>query len=227
MNNVKKIQLPSNGLVGETPAEVTIRGMKGREISTLYSSLTEAAIEEIIKEVTNPSLNPDDLCDEDKSVILHETRRLTFGDEVEQSLRCPICGKIHKYVISYDDLNFVLLDEDKMAEVLTTKGGKRITRRVPTKKDWTAIHRHKEKRNLPDTYAFLLLQISKINTIDNKKPSILEMVEYLENLPGKELLEIVEFLDNNFGLDTTYKVECNFCHTDFTGGIGINADLFH
>jgi hypothetical protein len=226
MNNLNKIILPSNGLIEGIPREVAVRGMKGVEISTVYSSLSEASIDNVIKNVTDPSLDPDTLCDEDKKAILHETRRLTFGDELNLTLKCPICGKIHNYTINYKDLEVTVADQDKLEETFTMFDGKVIKRGIPTKATWNVITRHKEKRNLPDTYAFLLLQVAHIDTVNGKKMSVAELIEYLENIPGKDLVKLTKFLDYKFGLDTTFKTECKSCHTEFTGGVGINADLF-
>ena len=66
----------------------------------------------------------------------------------------------------------------------------------------------------------------KIATVNGKKKSIGELVEYLENIPGNQLVKISRFLDRKFGLQTTFEAECEQCHGIFTGGIGINADLF-
>lgn len=225
MNNIDKKALPSNGLMPNVPNEVTIRGMKGREISTLFSSLTDASIDAIIKGVTEPSLDPDLMCDEDKAFVLHQTRVLTFGPEVQQTLRCPLCGHIHDYVFNYGDLEITYLDENHLEEELVV-GEQIIKRRIPDQKILDEVKRYKEKVNLQDSYAFILLQAAKIATINGKKKPVGELVEYLENLPGNELVKISRFLDKRFGLETTFKVECDKCHTAFTGGIGINADLF-
>lgn len=225
MNNIDKKLLPSNGLLKDVPKEITIRGMVGREISTLFSSLTDASIDNIIKNVTEPNLDPELLCDEDKKFILHQTRVLTFGNEVQQTLRCPICGHIHDYVFSYDEFEIKYLNENHLDEELIIED-KVIRRRIPVATTMEDIKRYKEKFNIPDSYAFILLQAAKINTIDGKKKTINELIEYLENLPGKELVKVSRFLDVKFGLETTVQVECVHCHTTFTGGVGINADLF-
>lgn len=226
MNNIDKVVLPSNGLLEDTPKEVKIRGMKGREISTIFSSLTEASIDAVLTEVTEPKVNPSLLTDEDKTFILHKTRELTFGDKVEQSLRCPICGHIDSYEISYGDLEFTLLEEDMLNEEIKMSDGKVITKKIPVKSDWDKIRRYKEKRNLPDDYSFILLQAIRIKTIDGSAKSLGEVITYLENLPGKDLIALHDRLAIKFGLDTSFKVNCKSCKTEFTGGIGINADLF-
>jgi len=225
MNNIDKKVLPSNGLLNDVPKEVIIRGMKGREISTLFSSLTDASIEQIIKDVTDPSLDPELLTDEDKAFILHTTRVLTFGNEIQQTLKCPFCGHIHTYIVEYSDFSVTLLPDDHLDEEFVL-GDKTLKRRVPTKEVLESAKLYKEKVNLPDSYAFILLQASKIATINGKKKSMAELVEYLENLPGNELVKVSEFLNVKSGIDTTFKVECTNCKTAFTGGIGINADMF-
>ena len=226
MNILDKVVLPSNGMMENVPKEVTIRDMKGRELSTLFSSLTDASIDNVISEVTDPSVDPDLLCDEDKKFILHKTRELTFGNTVDQTLRCPFCSKIHNYTIDYNDLSFDLLDEDKFNETIEMPDGNTITKKVPSKLDWDKIHRYKEKRNLPESYSYILLQVARINTINGKKKSLGEIIAYLENLPAKDLRNLTDKLELKFGLDTTFIAECKSCKTDFPGGIGINADLF-
>lgn len=225
MNNIDKKVLPSNGLLENVPKEVTIRGMKGREISTLFSSLTDASVEQIIKDVTDPSLDPNIISDEDKAFILHQTRILTFGTDIQQTLRCPFCGQVHDYIINYEDFAVTLLPHDHLEEAFVLDD-KTIKRRIPTKEVLESARVYKEKVNLSDSYAFILLQASKIGTINGKKKSMAELVEYLENLPGNQLVKISEFLNVKSGLNTEFEVECNHCHTAFTGGIGINADMF-
>ena len=225
MNNIDKKVLPSNGLIENVPKEVTIRGMKGREISTLFSSLTDASIEQIITDVTQPSLDVDLLPDEDKAFILHITRVLTFGNEIQQTLKCPFCGHVDDYVINYDDFSVTYLPDDYLEKELKLED-KIIKRRIPSKETMKAAKAYKDRVGLPDSYAFILLQAAKIGSINGKKKSFAELVEYLENLPGNMLVKISDFLNVKFGIETTFEVECTGCKTSFTGGIGINADMF-
>ena len=226
MNNIEKVVLPSNGLLEDTPKEVEIRGMKGIEISTLFSSLTDAAVDKIIRSVVTPTLNTDTMCDEDKKFILYKTRELTFGNEITQELTCPNCGNKHKYEVKHSDLETVYLDEDILNEPVELPDGTKITKRVATKEVWDKISRYKEKRDLPKEYAFILLFVSKIDKVNGEKLALGELIAYLENLEGRALVKLTEGLDFNFGLDTTFDVRCKTCDTKFVGGIGINADLF-
>lgn len=225
MQNIDKEVLPSNGLL-DAPKEVGIRAMTGREISTIYSSLNEESINQVIKSVTTPSLDPNDLCDQDKSFILHKTRTLTFGDEIHQTLKCPFCGHIHEYTINYSDFNTKYLTQEYLDEVVELSNGDKVSRRIATRKVWKEIDNHKTKRNLSDMYAYILLVSSRVGEINGERKSIGELVEYLENLPGNDLVKIDRGFGERFGLDTTYIQQCAKCKLDITGGVGINADMF-
>ena len=174
MNNKEKVTLPSNGYIDGVPKEVNIRGMKGREISTIFSSLTDSAIEDVIQSVTKEELNLDILPDEDKFFILHRTRVLTFGDTIQQKLRCPKCGKIHDYAVKYDDLEVTQLEENPEKDIEI--GGRTFTRRIPTKAVYDEINRFKEKIKATPDMVFTLGQIARIAKVDGKKISTQEMI---------------------------------------------------
>jgi hypothetical protein len=226
MNNIEKIVLPTNGLLDGVPREVTVRGMKGREISTLFSSLNETAIDAVIKDVTEPSVNVDILSDEDKRYILHKTRELTFGPEITQTLRCPGCGAVKDYSVNYNDLEFKLLEEDIINTPIKMPDEKEVWVKIPTKKDWVALDRYKEKRKLPETYAYILLFAVRIKKINDEVVSLGEAITYLEELPGKDMQYLTDKLSFRYGLLTDFETTCKVCGLNFTGGIGINADLF-
>lgn len=226
MNNIEKVVLPSNGLLEDVPQEVTIRGMKGIEISTLFSSLTDAAIDNIIRNVVEPDIDTDLLCDEDKKFILYKTRELTFGDTIKQKLVCPHCGKINTYEFKHGELEVDLLEEEALSEKITLEDGTTITKKIPTKKDWKKVYRYKEKRDLPEDYSFILLFAARIDKVNGKRLALGELIAYLENIQGAELLKITESLGYEFGLQTNFMISCLSCGERFLGGISINADLF-
>ncbi len=225
MINVEKVLLPSRGLLG-TLEEVTVRAMKGMEISTIYSSLNPESIDQVLVAVTEPAIDPKKTPEEDKFFILHKTRTLTFGNEIDQTLRCPVCKHVETYVINYDDFEVVTLEEDQIHKTIKLEDGTEIETRIATSSVWTNIDSYKEKRNLPATYAFIFLIASGIGKINGEKKSIGELVEYLENLMGSDLMEISKNVGVKFGLDVSFTVPCSKCKTEIPGGIGINADMF-
>lgn len=231
MLNKDKYILPSNGFL-DYPREVVIRAMTGRELSMAYSILNETSIDEIVYNVIEPKIEVSQLCDEDKSFILHSTRVLTFGHNVDQVLRCPFCGEVHPYTIDYKELETIYLEsEEQTSGSLILPNGDEIKKQVPTSARFNEISSYKTKYNVPSYDAFLLLQVAKVEYIKEKETgrrikSIAELMDYLANIPGSDFMDATDFLDVSFGLKTTFETECKGCSMTLTGGIGITADLF-
>ncbi len=224
MDNIKSVQLPSNGLL-DVQSEISVRGLRGMELSTLFSSLDEAAVNDVISRITTPSLNGDSICDEDKAYILHIARQLTYGQIVTQQMVCPVCGKIHDYDINYDDFELKKLEQEDVEGAFGI-GNYTFAKQVPTNETRAPLMRYKEKANLHPSYNYLILVATRIKTVNGKRESPHELITILENMPAQNLSKLVDWLDVKFGLDTTFKVECKSCHTPFAGGLGISADLF-
>jgi len=229
MLNINKYKLPSNGLLGYQD-EVSIRSMTGRELSTAYSSLSDASIEEIIKGVIEPKIDLRIMADEDKLFILHTTRVLTFGKELRQVLRCPICGEIHDYEVNYDDFKIDYLDIKEESSILKLKDTDiEVKRKIPVAEDYLEAKYFQEKYSIPERDSFLILQALKVEYIkDDKKHyrTMREKVDYLGDLQGSLFMDIVEFVNVRFGLNTNFNVECKSCSNVIQGGVGISADFF-
>lgn len=232
MVNVKEYILPSNGHLGYAK-KVNIRSMKGGELSTAMSSLTAASMDRIIEAVMQPLISADMLSDEDKFFILHMARVQTFGDILSQAIRCPFCGEIHTYDVNYNDFKVKYLDNEDEAsgEKNIEFGTNKLTvkKRIPTAEDFADIKLYQEKHKPNADFAFILYMIAKIKYIilnDKKYTTISELMNLLVDLDGLAFLEIDEFVKTEFGLDTTFIVDCKTCKIAVTGGVGINADLF-
>lgn len=227
--NIQKYTLPSNGMLGYKK-DITIRAMKGRELATAYSSLSEASLDAIITAIIEPKISVDLLCDEDKVFILHMARIQTFGDTIKQTLRCPFCGAIHEYEVSYED--FEVRKLESMEEVegeYTLPNGDVIKKRIPTAEIFEDlnIYRDKNKLELVDNYLLnIVARVDNIKTDERKLTTTTELINYLSDLDGRDFVKVADFLVTTFGLDTTYTVECNNCQTALSGGLGITADLF-
>lgn len=227
--NVQKYVLPSNGLLGYRK-DVNIRAMQGREIATAYTSLSEASMEAIITAVIEPKIDIDLLTDEDKIFILHMTRIQTFGDTLTQTIRCPFCGNIHTYELSYSDFTVDRLENaEQVSGQLVLENNDVVTKQIPTTEIFAELNLYKEKHNLPivDTYLLnMIARIKRIKTDTEVYTTTSELLHYLENAPGNIFTDIDDFIQTKFGLDPVYTVECNQCNTTLTGGLGITADLF-
>lgn len=231
MRNIKKVALPSNGLLKNVPEEITVRDMTGGEISILYSNFNDEAVEQVVKNViVDKEIELDDLTEQDKHLILHQTRVLTFGNILTQSLKCPYCGLIHEYEINYDNFEITLLEKDYV-ENNEKQFGKdelehKYTRKVPTVGDLKAIKLFKDKFNITHQDDYILGVMLFIDKIDDKKLSQLDLLNHLKDMPGNDLVQLVKWVEIKYGLDTSYTVECESCHNTFPGGLGITPNLF-
>lgn len=227
--NVEKTILPTNGLVGYE-REVTISAMKGRHLSAMLSSLDEGSIDSVIEDIIEPKIDINELTDEDKTFILHKSRVLTFGNLIKQTLKCPICGDVHEYEIHYDNFEITYLTEEdtqKTVEVEFDKKKYEITNQIPTGATWEEIEQYKRRFNPENSMAYILMQAALINTVNGKRWSMSEKVNFLADiLPAKYLIELAKAFELNYGFNPTYVVECPNSGTAFTGGLAITADLF-
>lgn len=227
--NIEKVVLPTNGLVGYE-REIRINAMKGRHLSTILSSLDEGAVDKVIEDIIEPKISIDLLTDEDKTFILHKARALTFGNTVTQTLKCPICGDIHKFDLDYEVFEVTNLEEEDVnREFIIEFENKeyRFTNKVPTGNTWNEIEQYKRRFNPDPTLSYILLQVAYIDTINGKKMSVNEKVNLLADvLPANEVIKLAKAFELQYGFDPTYVVECPNSGTAFTGGLAITADLF-
>lgn len=227
--NIEKVVLPTNGLV-KYPREVYISAMRGRHLSTILSSLDDGAVDKVIEDIIEPKISITELTDEDKTFILHKARTLTFGNEIKQTLKCPVCGDIHEYTLNYEDFDTIYLrEEDVGKELIINVGGKEyaIINKIPTGETWEEVEQYKRRYKPVPTLAYILIQAAHISTINGRGWTMAEKVNFLaDELPANLLVEVAQFLDVKYGFDPTYLVECHNTGTAFTGGLAITADLF-
>ena len=223
---IDKLKLPSNGLLG-VPKEINVKALTGRELNMIYSSLSDASVNEVIKRITEPQMDPDLLCDEDKGAILYFSRLLTFGENIDQFFKCPHCGQIHKQTVRYSDLTVNYLEE--FDSVIELGNGDKVYKRVPTQEIQNEINQFKEKNNIDafDSYLlYLLARIEKVVTPNEIINNRFLLFNYLGDLHGKEFAKIMDNIEVNFGLDVTFRAFCPNTKLEFVGVVGINADFF-
>lgn len=223
---VKKIKLGSNGQVEGIPSEITVRALKGKELSLIFTSLTEASIDTVIKAIVEEDIDIGLLPDEDRFQILLTAKEITFGPEIKQQFLCPYCNHTFEHTMLVDDLEFTSLEKELFTKEHELSNGDKIKLRLPNKSIWQQIEKARNTLNYTFDYDYLFLLASKIKIVNSKELSITGVIDYLENLPGKYFREISDLTKFKFGYTKTYEIECEKCNNTFLGGIGVNADLF-
>lgn len=225
--NIAEITLPSNGNLPRVPAKVTIREMTGAELTAIYSNFNDEIIDEIVQAVIETEgINIEDLAEQDKHMILHQTRVLSFGNTITQTLRCPFCGVIHDYEIDYGTFKATLIDDEYLSKTTFEIGKHTYVRKIPTVRDFKRIRDTKQKYSISFKDDFILAIMVYVDTVDGRKMPDLDLLNHLKDLPAKDLKQVATELAVKFGLDTTFTVECEDCHNAITGGLGISPNLF-
>lgn len=228
MNNITTISLPSNGYLEDIPAQITIREMTGSELSAIYSNFNDAAIDYVLEQtiIKPEGLDIEKLTEQDKAYILHSLRQLTYGNSVPQTLRCQFCGTVHEYDINYSDFKTKPLDGEYVTNNTFEVEGHTYTRKIPTVEDIKLIPNFIERFNVSVFDHFLVQQIQYIENIDNNLKTNIQKLTHLKNIPGRSLSKVIDKLKVDFGLDTTYHVDCKNCSMAITGGLGLSPNLF-
>lgn len=225
MNNYDDLVLVSKGQMLGVPERVRVRGLLGKEISSIYSSMTNASIDKVIYEIIEPKVDVSLMCDEDKVLILHKARQLTFGDEIVQDLKCPFCNHKETHIFNYNDFKVDYLPDNYLATEVELSGHK-IKIKIPTRIDFERLDEFKNSEKLEDDSVFTLLLMSKVDRVDGKVLSLKELKDFLDNLLGKDIMAFAKVLDIPLGLNTNKDLVCSNCGNTYKGGIGLSADLF-
>jgi len=230
---IEKVKLPSNGLLGY-PAEVTIRDLKGSELSAVYTSLSDASVDYVLESVIkekDEAFDVSKLADQDKFFLLLKLRIMTLGPIIGQVINSPFSKKSQKVEVDLSKLDVIYLTQEALDKTIEVEDQNKkkfiISRRIPNKEIIEQILVVKEKHNISSYDDALLRLVSLLNPkINDKIRPVNEFVDFLANLPGQQLLNIYKFAELQFGISPVYEVECEDTKQTFLGVLAISADLF-
>lgn len=235
---IEKVKLPSNGLLGY-PAEVTVRELKGSELSVIYTSLSDSSVDYVLKQALvddSKNIDLDMMADQDKLFLLIKLRILTLGPNLIQNVKSPYgTQRIQEVELDLASMEVMYLEQkelDKELEVTDQNGTVYVLkRRVPNRKVIEEIMEAKEKHNISSYDDALLRMVSlldpKIKAPNGYKARpVHEVVDFLGNLPGRQLKEVYNFVEMPFGINPTFEVECEETRQSFLGVVAFSADLF-
>lgn len=176
-----------------------------------------------------------DLCFGDFQFLIHKLRVVTYGPEYPLQSKCPNCLSVLDDVINLDDLQVLEYTEDigKYFEfdLPITKKHIKIRMQTPRMMDNVAALTKAEKRRNKSSVdsAFLFTLESLIDEIDYKKPTTIEVEEFVKNLPMLDTQHIVargKKLNEAIGLDLTLLNKCEVCGTEFASSFRTTSEFF-
>lgn len=222
--------LPSKGLVYDKPinSTVTLRSMTTMEemkrlapSDTPYKVLADI-IEDCMKE--KPEIHVYNMCLGDYLFLMNKVRVVTYGAEYKIRTTCPECGEVIDAIGDLDSLEVHEYDNsiDEMKMITLPITNKAIELKMQTPKDLDMIaYRNKEMKKKMKTsvdFTFMYTVASMIKKVDGQVRNILEMEEFVKQLPMRDAKYIVDKaneLNGKVGLDNTMMVTCNQCGAEF------------
>lgn len=179
----------------------------------------------------------DELLLGDINAMLFAVRLRSFGPNFDVDFSCEMCqAKNHQIA----DLNNVMVRQADEFENFKAEGleielnGKAVTIRLPRLKDEKKLIDNmkslKVKGNrvsdsdIDRSYVRLM---QAIETIDGKKPILVEAFDFVDNLPIPDIERFGQFLnEHDIGIIKEQKLTCDTCQFENTITLGISAEFF-
>lgn len=218
--------LPSKGLIYSKPVKshVELRSMTTRDemrrtspSNTPYKNLAEL-IESCM--IEKPAIHVYDMCLGDYEYLLHKLRVVTYGSSYKMAVGCPHCGNVFDMTVDLDTLEVKKFSKEEFENALIVElpvSGHRITLKYQTPRILDEIElRSKElskKAKGGDYRAVVSLQLA-IDTVDGNKLSVMDLEEFVYNLPQRDsnkILNTLTKLNKMVGLDTEIVTKCTSC----------------
>lgn len=225
---------------GGPPAEhraATLRKMTGNEEALLADPRLRANGARLISALLSSCVTSLDGCrpveqkhtrslfSADRNFLLLELRRLTFGDELECSYRCPRCGSATQVVEDLREIEVRALDGGVPGEVTVTlqdgyqeSGGElhfELTFALPTGEDEEAAAGRKDHNPSRQRDALLARCLRRVGAMDPRKVQA-SGVRILADLSMADRRRIQKALDEGApGPNLVRDVACEACGEEF------------
>lgn len=235
--------LPSKGKVYEN--SLVVPTFKLSSMTTMHemqrlspAELPYKAMCDIIDDcmVENPGISAYDMCIGDYQFCLHKLRIVTYGPNYKISSVCPYCNFENQETINLESLEVIEYDEslEKYREFTLPASNKKVKLNLETPRRldqiMTSVKEFKRKHPDNNTDQSLIYTIAGlIDTIDGKKPSIIQVEDWVRNLPMRDanmILQNADKYNDGIGLDTQLLETCNLCGLTYKTGFKITSEFF-
>jgi len=234
------VELPSKGLFypPDHPLHrkefVEIKHMTAKEEDILTSGpLIEKGVvlDYLLKSLLiDKSINPASLLPGDQNAIYVSARINAYGPEYSFNYTCENCGNKFTTEIDLSELKTIqidqnLINDDGTATVFLEKTQKKVKLRQFTSYLNSLMEKEASQAIYGVTVVFLKYAILYIDDVVND--GSLKIMNFLENLPSKDVAAIKSFYSNNRpDIDFKASLTCNKCGHSKEGNVPITANFF-
>lgn len=186
--------------------------------------------------VESPGISAYDMCVGDYQFCLHKLRIVTYGAQYKMSTVCPYCGFENQETINLEDFRVIEYDDslEKYREFTLPVSKKKVRLNVetPRRLDEITTQVRDFKRKHPDSIGdptLVYTVAGLIDTIDGKKPSIIQVEEWVRGLSMRDVNVILQNADKyneGVGLDVMMSETCNMCGLIYKTGFKMTSEFF-
>ena len=187
--------------------------------------------------VENPGISSYDMCLADYMFLLYKLRTVTYGPIYPTENKCPFCASTNEVQINLDDLEVTMYDQNNFTELTQftlprTQKNIKISMQTPRMLDDVNVRNKETQRRTKGKSgdsAFLYTLEDVIVTIDNKKPDIITVDDFVRQLPMMDanyIAQHVQKLAESFGIKNTIDNTCPVCGLDYTSSFRIGQEFF-
>jgi hypothetical protein len=234
------VELPVGGVDAETGSEtrrLTLRKLTGNEEALLTDSRLRQNGGKLITALLASCVRDDDgaplapaaarrLYSADRNFLLLELRRLTFGDDMEASYRCPRCQCVNSVTEDLGSIDVRRLDpggDDHLVRVELTDGyrdpdgglQRELVFALPTGEDEEAAASRRDNNPIRQRDALLARCLREVGDLAPQRVAALG-TRVLADLSMSDRRRVQQALDDAApGPDLTRTVACEECGEDF------------
>ena len=234
------VELPSKGvfypqdhpLHGKEFVEIKHMTAKEEDILTSGPLIEKGVVLDYLLKslLIDKSINPASLLPGDQNAIYVSARVNAYGPEYSFNYTCENCG--NKFIASVDlsdlkntEFDENLINDDGTTTIFLEKTQKKVRLRHFTSHINSLMEKEVSQNTYGATIIFLKYAIVSIDDISND--GSLRIMNFLENLPSKDVTAIKKFYSNNRpDVDFKATLVCNNCGHSKEGNVPITANFF-
>jgi len=235
--------LPSKGRVysSQVAPDVKIRSMTTMEemrrlapSELPYKNMCDIIDDCIVSEL---GISSYDMCLGDYLFLLHKLRSVTYGKVYKMTTTCPYCGTPTTVEVDLDSLEIKEYNDedlDRLSTFVLPQLKKKVTIHMQTPRTLdeiaTEVKEYRKRNTGSSIDPTMIITMEKIiDTVDGKKPDIINLREWVKNLPMADtnaILQHSDALNSCVGVETNIEVDCPTCTLNFLTSFKATNEFF-